>query len=694
MWPLRETIAFETGDDVYMGVINYLSSMFAVVHHDVDSVCVERILYRPRNDAYRFGYSRPALWYDVENIGRMCFWDDECVSVRDRVNIEKGESFIRLVYFIRMDSACDDFAEYTFIHANNYTRFTVSRNATIAPMESAGTSDLVRSLLAKRGVVEDADIVAFLTPDYEAHTHAPELLNDMNVAVARILEAIQKNERIAVYADYDCDGIPGASVLSDFFEKIKYENVEVYLPHRDKEGYGFHTGAITAIAERGAKVIITVDVGTVAREGCAHAQSLGIDVIVTDHHEIIGERPMCMALINPKISPYPFHGLCGTGVAFKLVQALLKEGKKRKLENFMAIPDGWEKWLLDLVAIATVADMVPLVDENRTLVYWGLQVLRKSPRPGINALCAMLRLRKSELSETDIGFSIAPRINAASRMDEPEWALRLLTTHDGAEAQKIAAHLEHLNASRKGVVAGIVKNARKSVAERYKDGEQVVVLGNPEWKPALLGLAANSIMNDRGGVVCMWGRDANGNLKGSCRSDGSISLADLFGASKHLFEECGGHECSGGFSLSHEKVHDLPEKLAHIASTIETLPTTKTASYDHLVALREISWPLLRDISRLAPFGMGNPKPILRIASSTVTNVRAFGKEKNHIEITVAGEESSHSIRAFDFFRSVGQFTHTPVEGTRINMLATLERDTFRTPSQLALRIIDVLPVA
>lgn len=554
-------------------------------------------------------------------------------------------------------------------------------------------SELVRSLLSKRGVVEDADIAAFLSPDYDAHTHAPELLNDISIATDRILKAIELGERIAIYADFDCDGIPGASILSDFFAKIKYENVEVYLPHRDREGYGFHTAAIDTLSKRGVKVIITVDVGTVATNGCAHAHALGIDVIVTDHHEIIGARPACLALINPKIAPYPFGGLCGAGVAFKLVQATLREGKKRGLENFTAIPDGWDKWLLDLVAIATVADMVPLIGENRTLVHWGLQVLRKSARPGIDALCTMLRIRKSELSEEDIGFSIAPRVNAASRMDEPDLALKLLTTRDRDEAEKLAAHLEGLNASRKGVVAGIVKNARKHVAARYSAEDRVVVLGDPDWKPALLGLAANSIMNDRGGVVCLWGRDANGKLKGSCRSDGEVSLADLFTHARAAFEECGGHAASGGFSVSQEQVHTLPETLARAVSHLQTdaVPAAKeVATHDALITLREVSWPLHRDISLLSPFGMGNTKPVFRISTVQVTSVRSFGKENNHVEIQLAAEEGA-SIRAFQFFKTAEDFTHVPKTGDTVHILATLERDTFRGPAKLVLRVIDVL---
>src|SRR3989344_6073662 len=298
--------------------------------------------------------------------------------------------------------------------------------------------DLVSRLLQKRGITDASAVEAFLNPDYDLHTHDPFLLQGMDIAVERLLSAIKKNERIGIYADFDCDGIPGAAILSDFFNKIEYPNFEVYLPHRDREGYGFHTDAIAALAERGVKLIITVDVGTTAIDAVQFAKEKEVDVIVTDHHEIPGELPEAVAVLNPKLAPYPFPHLCGAAVAFKLAQATLAEGKKQKVERFQKIQNGWEKWLLDMVAIATVADMVPLVGENRALAHWGLQVLRKSPRPGIRAFCAKLRLRQNELSESDIGFSIAPRINAASRMDDPDLALRLLVTQDVAEAETLA----------------------------------------------------------------------------------------------------------------------------------------------------------------------------------------------------------------------------------------------------------------
>ena len=551
-------------------------------------------------------------------------------------------------------------------------------------------SELVRTLLSKRGVESEHDVAAFLNPDYELHTHDPFLLAGMDSAVARLLRAIEKGERIAVYADFDCDGIPGAALLSDFFKKIGYENFEVYLPHRDKEGYGFHTEAIAALAARDVKLIMTVDVGTTAVDAVAFAREKGVDVIVTDHHEIPGSLPDAVAVLNPKLSPYPFPHLCGAAVAFKLAHATLIEGKKRKLEAFTKIPEGWEKWLLDMVALATVADMVSLTGENRTLALFGLKVLRKSPRPGIRALCSKLRLRQGELTENDIGFSIAPRINAASRMDEPMLALRLLTTADPSEAEQIVAQLEKLNASRKGVVASVVRQARQHVSKRFSSTDRVVVLGDPQWKPALLGLAANSIMGERGGVVCLWGRDANGKLKGSCRSDGDVSLLDLFANAGDIFEEYGGHNASGGFTVSQTHVHNLPEALASARLTLAATPSkVEGQEHDFLLTLSEVSVALLQEVSKLAPFGVGNPKPVFLFSGTIVTGVKRFGKESNHVEVLLACKHTGASCRAFEFFKSPQDFSFTPAAGAEARVLATIERDTFR--GGLALRIVDIV---
>lgn len=561
-------------------------------------------------------------------------------------------------------------------------------------------SELVRSLLAKRGLTETSAIAAFLNPDYDSHTHSPFLLQGMKEAVARVLSAITRGERIAVYADFDCDGIPGAALLSDFFAKIQYGNVETYIPHRDREGYGFHEEAIQGLAERGVTLVITVDVGTNAVDAVRRAKELGVDTIITDHHEpsadpvrsVASNGAEAVAVLNPKLGEYPFRDLCGAAVAFKLVQALLAEGRAHSTPHFHDIPVGWEKWLLDMVGIATIADMVPLCGENRVLAHFGLAVLRKSPRPGIHALCNRLRLRQRELTEDDIGFSFAPRINAASRMDEPGLALQLLTTRDPNEAERLAANLDQLNTSRKGIVGGIVREAKKRVRERFNADEKVVVLGDTEWKPSLLGLACNSIVEERGGVVCLWGRDAKGNLKGSCRSDGSISVVELLSGAGEALLESGGHNAAGGFSVSHERVHTLQEELARAADGLwkELGAEGAVPESDARASLSEVTPGLFKEVSCLAPFGIGNLKPVFRISGATVSAVRTFGRTSNHIEVLLSCAQTGATARAFDFFKTAESFTRAPEAGANIDLLATVEKDSYR--GGLALRIVDIIP--
>lgn len=551
----------------------------------------------------------------------------------------------------------------------------------------SNVSERVISLLAKRGI-SGAELEPYLFPDFERDTHDPHLLHDIERAVARIFSALEQNERIAVYADFDCDGIPGAVVLHDFFKAVKHEALEIYIPHRDREGYGLHKDALRELQSRGVSLVITVDVGTTAVEAISFAKDIGVDVIVTDHHEIVSALPPAYALINPKLGQYPFKDLCGAAVAWKLVVALLHEGRKRALPAFEALPLGWEKWLLDMVGIATIADLVPLQKENRALAHFGLRVLRKSRRPGIRALTAHLRLSQNTLAEDDIGFSLAPRINAASRMGEPELAFRLLATTDAREAEALAHHLEDLNAKRKTTVAVMVREAKKRARARFPEGK-VAVLGDVSWRPPLLGLAANSVMEERGGVVCLWGRDASGRLKGSCRSDGSVSIVELFNGAKDALEEYGGHAFSGGFSVSHEAVHTLPEAFEAAAGRLVS-ETVEEAAPELELSLYEVSERLLEELALLAPFGAGNPKPILRVSGSAVGTVRPFGKERNHIEVTLSCTTSGVTCRAFDFFRSENSFSVKPEAGKRVSVFGTLEKDSYRGRGAIALRLVDM----
>ena len=571
------------------------------------------------------------------------------------------------------------------------------------------SSDLIEDLLRARGITSAEEADAFLNPDYEEHLHAPALFSDMERAVARILSALSKNERIAVYADFDSDGIPAAVVLHDFFCKIGYENFEVYIPHRHNEGYGLHSEALGKIAKRGATLLVTVDVGIAAAEAVHTARTLGIDVIITDHHEIPAQVPDAYAIVHPQFVrdggasiAYPFPHICGAAVAFKLVQALLMSpahslsgDEEKTVREKYNIKKGWEKWLLDMVGIATIADMVPLVGENRVLAHYGLAVLRKSPRPGLLALFRKMRISQANVTEDDIGFSIAPRINAASRMGVPELAFRLLSTRDVGEAEALVSEIEHLNHQRKGAVASTVKEVNKRIKERLPAlsgavESPVVVLGDPKWQPALLGLAANSVLEARGGIVCLWGRDGAGRLKGSCRSDGGVSVVELFKGAADVLEEFGGHHASGGFAVSHERVHELHEVFAREYPLAEMNLVESAERVEADLTLDVVNANFYRELSKMAPFGMGNAKPVFRFQGVRIEDVRIFGKGNEHMEIQFTSDAGARA-KGVRFFASRNSFSANPEKGEVVHVLGSIERSVFGGRVEMRMRIVDIL---
>lgn len=532
--------------------------------------------------------------------------------------------------------------------------------------------DIVEWFFKERGMHAAEEKERFLNPDYERDIHDPFLMRGIDTAVSRVLHAVHKNERIAVYADFDADGIPGAVVLHDFFKKIGYENFEVYIPHRDNEGFGFHVAAVDTLAQRGVKLIITVDVGISGFEAAARARTHSIDVIITDHHVPNETLPDAYAILNPKQEgcAYPFKELCGAGVAFKLVCALLAQLRTSQGDSLLcAVPNkGWEKWLLDVVGIATIADMVPLLGENRVLARFGLHVLHKTRRPGLVALMRATRIRQHMATEDDVGFFIAPRINAASRMDSPDVAFRLLATTDSVEAETLAKQLEQLNRKRKTVVAQITKSAQG----RASDSADIIVLGNPDWKPAFLGLSAQSLMQTYGKTVCLWGREANGTYKGSCRSAGDVALPELFAQLGDTLAQYGGHRAAGGFSFDAAQVHTLRESFVHAYRVLPkgaTEPVPQVRAYD--LGLAEFGAPLLRHLDQYAPFGVGNEKPMF-VLRATVASVRRFGKGDAHLECTLG--DSGIALRAIAFFYEAPM----PAEGAPCTVYGTCERDTYR----------------
>ena len=542
---------------------------------------------------------------------------------------------------------------------------------------------ILEDLIEKRGI---ADRDAFLNPNYEMR-HDPFLMKGMLVAVDRLLQAIKNDEQVAVWSDYDCDGVPGGALMRHFFSKIEYP-LRSYIPERS-EGYGMNKLGIQKLKDEGVSLIVTVDCGITNVEEVAFAKGLGIDVIVSDHHLPQEHVPEALAVLNPHQNDcaYPFKELCGTGVAFKIVEALIHKGNEEKI---FSVPEGWEKWLLDLVALATVADMVELSGENRTLVHYGLVVMKKGRRPGLRALMDKVRVPLAHVTEDDIAFSIAPKINAASRMKSPMLALELLSTDSVERAQELAKELVRLNDARKLEGARIAKEVKKRI-----DGTPlapVVVLGNSTWKPALLGIAASNVVETYGRPVCLWGKEGD-LLKGSCRSDGSINIVELLAASSELFEDFGGHEQSGGFSLVASSIHELPEKLeASYKHLKEDSQRPQETESDENLHLSEVSFGTYSALRRLAPYGMGNKKPVFTFANARIAGVHYFGKHKEHLRITISDENGSHTdVIGFFFQRAPCSDTLDLLsEGDTVSVVGSIECSYFGRKREVRLRLEDI----
>lgn len=542
--------------------------------------------------------------------------------------------------------------------------------------------ELIEAMFQERGILPE-ERESFLNPDYEK-LHDPMLMPDIEKARDRVIRAIKGDEHVVIFSDYDCDGIPGAVVASDFFKRIGYENVSFYIPHRHNEGFGLNNDAIDEVAERGAKLLITIDCGIADNTEVARANKKGIDVIITDHHKPKapedGGLPEAYAVVNQnrEDSEYPFKGLCGSAVIYKLVQAIY-------LKESFGVKPGMEKWSLDMVGLATLSDMVPLLGENRILAHYGLEVLRKSPRPGLAALTRKLGLDRKNISEDDVTFMITPRVNAASRMGVPKDAFDLLRSDDLEEAEKLALHLEKINNERKGVVASMVKTAKSHIDKRQSTAD-VLVVGNPEWRPSLVGLVANSLVEEYSRPAFVWGRDGDGVIKGSCRSFNGYDLFILMSSVSDTFIEFGGHSGAGGFSITLENLTTLEEKLSNSLASLDSNEKEEGSGLG--IEISDIGEEIWATISRFAPFGVDNPKPIFNIKGE-LKEVRQFGKEGNHMEVVIT--DGNKDLKAISFFSSPESFSVKPVVGQNHNLEANLEKSFFRNRPELRLRIVDII---
>ena len=547
--------------------------------------------------------------------------------------------------------------------------------------------ELTNVLLKKRGIETEEEAERFLNPSYDTQLIDPLTIKNMEPAARRLAAAILSGERIAVWTDYDCDGVPAAVIFHDFLQKAG-ANFENYIPHRHLEGYGVNSSGIEKLAKSGATLLLTADVGITDGEAIARARELGMDTIVTDHH-LPGENMPEGIVVDPNAhadETAAFKGWCGAGLAWKLVCATLAVEPKLREK----VPVGWEKWLLDMAALATIADMVPLTGDNRLIAKYGLLVMRKSPRIGLQKLCRLMRVDQSKITEDDVGFMIAPRVNAASRMGDALEAFKLFTTTDETEATEIAQKLEKLNRQRKAEAGAITRAVRERLAER-SEMRSVIALGDPSWRPALLGLVANGIAEEYQRPVFLWGREGNNSIKGSCRAGDNTHVIELMTAAKETFVEFGGHAFSGGFTVRDDEVFYLEDRLVEARGVVaQTVEAIREADAD--ISALQADLRFLAKLERFAPFGQGNEKPLLRFHNAEIASAERFGKGKEHVKLKIIRDEFSAPIEGIAFFAkgALARVADTLLAGGRADILAHLERDQFSRRGYPRLRLVSL----
>ncbi|MCF6276689.1 MAG: single-stranded-DNA-specific exonuclease RecJ [Candidatus Magasanikbacteria bacterium] len=500
---------------------------------------------------------------------------------------------------------------------------------------------LVSTLLYNRNIKTTKEADEFLNPVYSKNVHDPFLFQDMQKAVDRIFIAIEKKENIIIYGDYDADGISSAILLDSIIEKLG-GGVSVFLPHRQNDGYGLNIKNIEQFAKDEVNLIITCDCGISNRNEVKKAKKLGIDTIITDHHTVPDILPDAVAVIHPGIknTTYPDNTLAGAGVAFKLLQGLLKHHKKTN----EVLPDGekheaFEKWSLDMVAIATVADMVPLKGESRTLTKYGLLVLNKTRRAGLQKLYVEARIAevdgklKKRITEETIGFYIAPRINAAGRISHPKIAFDLLKTKSKTNAVDLAYLLDTHNKNRRQETEIILKDALHIVEKEQYDKEVLCVIGK-NWSSGLVGLVASKLKEKYNRPALVVSHTQS--LVGSGRSITGFNMIEAMQKMPEFFVKFGGHPMACGFTLKHiDIVEDFQNSLIKYFLETGDKDRRKVIKIDTEVDLEKLDWDMYNYVQRFEPFGKDNEKPKYLANELTITHIQQMGKGGKHVRLMV-----------------------------------------------------------
>ncbi|HCU71077.1 MAG TPA: single-stranded-DNA-specific exonuclease RecJ [Candidatus Moranbacteria bacterium] len=543
---------------------------------------------------------------------------------------------------------------------------------------------IVLQILANRGVLEKNKLEKFFVFDYEKDVLDPFLFCDMEKAVARILQAREKKEKIAIFGDYDADGVTATALIYEALSKIGCEDIVYYIPDRQSEGYGMNEKAVEYLSKEGATLIITVDCGITNIKEVELAISFGMDVIVTDHHHAPNLLPRAIAIINPHVENcgYPEKTLAGVGVAFKLAQAVYTKAAPDKMEQL--------KWLLDLVVIGTVADCVPLVGENRVLVRYGLVVLSKTRRTGLLEMFKVGRIAIDEDNVPDtqkIAFQIAPRINAAGRMDHASSSLKLMIEKDVVRARDLSLEVESRNQSRQKMTKEIVREVRALAENSFKD-RKLIFASNEHWQVGILGLIAGRIADDFNKPTAVFQKKEK-EFIGSFRSINQFNIVEALEKCSDLLIKFGGHSQAAGAQLKIENMEAFYERLSGIIENdLAEKDLSPALEIDFEILAPDVDWSLLENISKLQPFGEGNSEPVFLMRNLIVETMRIVGNGSKHLKLSLKSKEYPMVFDAIGF--GLGENSLGINEGDNLDVVFNLKEDEWNGNKKIQLFLIDI----
>ncbi len=548
---------------------------------------------------------------------------------------------------------------------------------------SGSLHPVTATLLESRGYTNEEEQTRFLAPEYERDLHDPFLFSQMERVVGRITKALEAGEPLGIFGDYDADGVTSSVVMREVLEALG-GRVVVSIPHKDTEGHGLNVKAVELFVSQGVRLMMTLDCGMMNHAEIEAANALGLEVIIIDHHHVPPVLPAAYAIINPQLpgETYPFRSLCGAGTSFKVAQALFMRLAPEKEEQ--------AKWLLDVVATGTVADVMPLVGENRALVTYGLLVLARTRRLGFQEMFQAGRLlinAEQKPSARDIGFQIAPRINAASRMAHAMLAHELLIASDQDQARTLALALEGHNNARRKISTEATDRVKKIVEAQYQDKKFIFAVG-PDYPFGIVGLIAGRIAHTYRKPTCILFQGETESM-GSFRSIPEFNVIEALEQCADLLVKFGGHAQAAGMTIQNKHLETFQERFgALVEAGLRDTVTEPEFWVDMSLQPGDIVPRLVEDMRRFAPFGEGNLEPVFSLTDMQVQQVRFVGSTQKHIKLTLGTPDETRSFDAIGF--SLGERFPDLAIGDRLDIAFTLEENVWNGRTSIQLKLIDI----